>query len=123
MQARLEDEVDPWRLTDAPLVVHRKMRKVCFHETLMDLPDSGYVMVEGLALRQGEFSPMREVCNWLSPAREDLQAARTTRMKLVKWMTGSLRALGQRVPLAEIDGVILSDAKRGYRLGVVAKVF
>ena len=121
--ARLEDEVDKWRLTDAPLVIERKNRRVWFHATLMELADSGYAMLEGLARRPGEIASTREVCKWLSPAREDLQAARATRPKIVKWMAASFEAAGKAVPLEEIERVIVLEGKRGYRLGVAVRVF
>jgi hypothetical protein len=121
--ARLEDDVHPWRLTDAALVVHRKTRRVWFHETLMALADSGYAMIEGLALRRGEIATGREVCKWVSPAREDLQAAKATRPKIVRWMIASFEKAKKKVPLDEIEKVIVVEGKRGFRLGVEARVF
>ena len=121
--ARLDDEIDLWRLTDAPLVVHRKTRRVWFKETLMSLADSGYAMIEGLALRPDEVSPTRDVCKWLSPAREDLQAAKATRPKIVRWMAASFESTGRNVPLEEIESVVVVEGKRGYRLGVAVRVF
>ena len=121
--ARLEDEIDPYRLTDAPLVVHRKTRRIWFHETPMEMADSGYTMLEGLALRSGELSPVRDVCKWLSPAREDLQAAKATRPKVVRWLISSFEAAGKRPPIEEIEQVIEVVGKRGYRLGVAVRVF
>ena len=121
--ARLTDDVDPWRLTNAPLVVHRKTRRVWFKETLMALADSGYAMLEGLALRAGETVSAREVCKWISPARDDLKAAKTTRPRLVRWMETSFVDAGKKVPIAEIERVVEVDGKRGYRLGVAVRVF
>jgi hypothetical protein len=121
--ARLEDHVDPCRLTDAPLVVHRKTRRVWFKETLMELAESGYAMIEGLAVREGEVVSGRDVCKWLSPTREDLQAAKATRPKIVKWMTRSFEGTGRKVPHEEIERVIVVEGKRGFRLGVAVRVF
>jgi hypothetical protein len=121
--ARLTDHVDPFRLTNAPLVVHRKTRRVWFKETLMALADSGYAMIEGLALRPGETVTGREICKWISPAREDLQAAKATRLKIVRWMTTSFESAHKKAPVDEIETVILSEGKRGFRLGTAVKVF
>jgi hypothetical protein len=121
--ARLEDDVDLWRLTHAPLVVHRASRRVWFHGVLLDLPDSGYAFVEGLALHPDRVSSSREVCKWLSPRRVDLQAARATRPKIVKWIASRLDAAAKRVPAEEIERVIVVEGKRGYRLGVPVRVF
>ena len=121
--ARLEDEVELWRLTDAPLVIHPKTRRVWFHETRMELADRGYAMIEGLARRPGEIASTREVCKWLSPAGMDMQAARATRPKVVKWMAESFEAAGKSVPMDEIERVIVLEGKRGYRLGVEVRVF
>jgi hypothetical protein len=121
--ARLEDEIDPWRLTDAPLVVQKKTRRIWFHETLMDLADSGYAMIEGLARRPDEISSSRDVCKWISSAREDSQAARATRPKIVKWMAASFAGAGKRVGREEIERVVVVEGKKGYRLGVGVAVF
>ncbi|HEY2513547.1 MAG TPA: hypothetical protein VGI39_21915, partial [Polyangiaceae bacterium] len=79
--------------------------------------------LEGLALRAGEVSPARDVCKWLSPAREDLQAAKATRPKVVRWLTASFETAGKRPPIEEIEKVIEVVGKRGYRLGVAVRVF
>jgi hypothetical protein len=121
--ARLVDDVDGWRMTDAKLVVYRAKKRVWFHRTLMDLPESGYVMVEGLAVRPKGSAPSRDLCALLSPRRQDLQAARATRPKIVKWMAARLKAAGTKVPDAEIERVIVRDGKASYRLGVTFQVF
>ena len=121
--ARLTDDVAPFHLTNAPLVVHRKTRRVWFKETLMALADSGYTMIEGLALRPNETVSGREICKWISPARDDLKAAKTTRPRLVRWMETSFAEAGKSVPIEEIEQVVEVVGKRGYRLGVAAKVF
>jgi hypothetical protein len=89
----------------------------------MALADSGYAMLEGLALRAGETVSAREVCKWISPARDDLKAAKTTRPRLVRWMETSFVDAGKKVPIAEIERVVEVDGKRGYRLGVAVRVF
>jgi hypothetical protein len=121
--AKLEDDVDPCRLTDAELVVHRASRRVWYLGTPMTLADSGYAFVEGLAMRPGEVSTTREVCKWLSRAREDLQAAKATRPKVVRWMKQSFEAAGKKVTAEQIERVIVVEGKKGYRLGVTVKVF
>jgi hypothetical protein len=89
----------------------------------MDLPESGYVMIEGLALRPGGVAPSRDLCALLSPRRQDLQAARATRPKIVKWLTAGLKAAGTHVPAEEIQRVIVREGKASYRLGVTFRVF
>jgi hypothetical protein len=124
--ARLADEIDVSALSDAPLVIHRATRRAWLFGTALALADSGYVMLEGLALRPDRFSTGREVSAWLSPARaarEDTSAAKATKLKLVRWMIESFETAGKKVPTREIEKVIVAEVKKGYRLGVGVEVF
>jgi hypothetical protein len=89
----------------------------------MEIADSGYAMLEGLALRPGETVPAREVSKWVSPAREDLKAAKTVRPRLLKWMAQSFAKLGIEVPAEWIEAAVVVDGRKGYRLGLPARVF
>lgn len=117
-------EVEPWRVAEEPVVIDQATRRVWICGVLMTaLAERSYRMLECLALRAGELVPAKEVGAYIAGPRSSfLQIARQTRPDLLKRIAASFAAAGVEPPAGLIEGLVVVEGKRGYRLGVGARV-
>ena len=118
------EDVEPWRLTDAEVVIERATQRVWICGVLMTaLAERSYRMIESLALRAGAVVPSKDVAEHIVGKRGKLDGVvKHVRPDLLRRVEKSFVDARKDVPAALIDQLAVMEGKRGYRLGLRARV-
>ena len=119
------DEIDPWRYASEPLVLREATREAWYRGAPVAFAESAWAMVHALTRRAGTWTDVRAMCKSISPARAaggDLQAAKETRPRVERAIGQACEAMGITLTAGEAKAVVEVDARKGYRLGVAARI-
>jgi hypothetical protein len=118
-----EGELEAWRIAEEELVVDKASQRVWFRGVLVTkLSEKSYRFVVFLVENQGKVVATKELGALVSMSGYPDVAARRTKREVERQIGESLVAAGRLGEAESVKRIVVVEGKKGYRLGVGARV-
>jgi hypothetical protein len=114
------DEVEVWRRWDEELLVERKATVIWAHGVRVLLSERPHRLLVLLAESAGQVLATRDLGLRLSTGGAPDVTARKAKAEAERQMRGAFEEAGADARI--VEGIIVADGRKGYRLGVSARV-